>query len=309
MPGVNHPACQPAQWKNKMKKLSTLLAAGILALVGSTIPVLAEGPKIETQKLGENIYAISALHYTSLAVIGDKGVLITDTANPYRASLLAKEISKLTDLPVTKIVMTHEHYDHVGGTEVFAKADVIAHENFEMFMDQDPLGLLPDQIDVTFEEKLTLKVGETKVELSHFGPADGTAVAVVHLPKEGIVVTSDMYLENALTPGWALTDSNLLGSRQILNELASWDLNHAINTHSNNTDPALLKASAQFYNDLYDAVFPEMQRLAKEDPRQLIKRVLQMRQEVSLPAYEQWENYKDLPDYVLKMGFAIIHGG
>ena len=221
-----------------------ILAAFMIAIASLTTTVFAASPEVKTQKLADNVYAMSALHYTSLVVLGTEGVLITDTANPFRASLLKKEIAKLTNLPVSKIVMTHEHYDHVGGTEVFPNAEIVVQENFEMFRSVDPLKMLPKKFDVTFKKSMSIDMGTTTVNLLHFGPADGIAIAVVHLPNEGIVVTSDMYAEKSLTRGIFLTDTNVLGNREILNELAGWDLKYSISTHSENTDVVHLKEAA-----------------------------------------------------------------
>lgn len=283
--------------------LSTLTAVGI---AGSA---LAAGPEVTTTKLADNVYSMDALHYNSLVVIGDDGVLITDPANPFRAGLLKEEIARLTDLPVSKIVMTHEHYDHVGGTNVFPMAEVVAQENFDVFMDKDPLGMLPEKLDVTFDDAMSIDMGTTTVDLHHFGPADGIAIAVVHLPEEGVVVTSDMYAPKALTRGLFLTDSNVLGNRQILNELATWDLNYAITTHSGEMGVEHLIEGAEFHNDLYDAVYPTIEKVYQENPAGLVNVVIELGETVELPKYEGWANYQDLGEHVRKMGFAITHGG
>lgn len=292
-----------------MKHLLTTSITTAAILGGMALNAQAAGPEITTQKLDENIYAMSFGYYTSLVVIGEDGVLLVDPANPYRASLLREEIAGLTDLPVTHLVMTHEHFDHIGGSEVFPQADIVAHENISMFFDQDPLGLTPGHVDVTYEDRMSIDMGTTTVDLMHIGPADGVAVSVIHLPQERIAVTADMYVDGGLTPGWALTDSNLLGSREILNTLAGWDLNHTVNIHSELTDPGLLVAAAGFYNDLYDAVYPVVDEVNRENPAGSVPAVLELSQALKLPAYESWVNYADLPDYVVKMGFAIIHGG
>jgi len=88
----------------------------VIAATELTNAALAAISRVTTQRLADNVYSMDVLHYNSLVVIGEDGVLITDPANPFRAGLLQAETAKLTNLPVSKIVMTHEHYDHVGGT-------------------------------------------------------------------------------------------------------------------------------------------------------------------------------------------------
>ncbi|PSW16940.1 Zn-dependent hydrolase [Photobacterium sanctipauli] len=261
------------------------------------------------QELAENVYAVSLFNYTSLVVVGEEDVLISDTANSYRAKVLKSEIAKITDNPVKKIVLTHEHFDHVGGTKIFPDAEVIAHSNILEYEELDPLGMLPEVIHKTFEKSLTIEMGTTSVELHHFGAADGLAVAVIYLPKEKVAVSADMYVDEGLNPGVFLTDTNMLGSRALLTKLANWDLNYAINVHSKRLDLVPLVATQKFYDDLYDLVLPEIKAQLRADPSRLVPRILEMSETLKMPKYESWQNYQDLPVYIRKMSFAIIHGG
>lgn len=270
-------------------------------------PGLAKGIKVQT--LADHVYAISLMNYTSLVVVGDKDVLITDTANPYRATLLRQQIAKLTNKPVKKIVLSHEHFDHVGGTHIFPEAEIIAQRNIREYDAVDPLDMVPDVIHQTFESKMTIDMGHTQVELLHMGIADGAAVAIVYLPKEKIALSADMYVDEGFGPGVYLTDTNLLGNRLILNKLASWELKYAINVHSERTDLEPLQKTAGFLNDLYSTLLPKIKTMMEENPSQLVSNILEMSQTLDMPAYKHWANYKDLPIYIRKMSFAMIHGG
>ena len=212
----------------------------------SIAPAMAQ--KANVDKLDENVYAINLLGYTSLVVIGDEDVLITDTANTYRANFLKETIAELTDKPVTKIVLSHEHFDHTGGSQVFDGAEVIAQQNALAVINLDPLDSFPDRIDVVFKERLTFDLGTTTVELRHLGAADGVAATIVYLPNEKIALTADTYSQARLTPAAFLTDTNQLGVRKILNELVSLNLKHAVTAHSTSTDPAAVIENAEYFN-------------------------------------------------------------
>ncbi|WP_261844830.1 MBL fold metallo-hydrolase [Aliamphritea ceti] len=280
----------------------------VLSLFIGTQSAQATGDTKTTQ-LATNIYTIDLLHYTSLVVIGEEEVLITDTANPYRANLLKQEIQSLTEKPVGKIVLSHEHFDHTGGTAVFPDAEIIAHENIHDYEELDPLDMVPDTIHQTFSTHMTIDMGTTQVELQHMGIADGAAVAIVHLPAENIVLSADMYVDEGLGRGVYLTDTNLLGVRKTLKTLISWQPKHAINVHSSSTDLAPLVATAKFLDDLYDLVLPEIKNTLATNPSQLVPRIIEMSENLKMPAYKDWPNYQDLPVYIRKMSFAIIHGG
>lgn len=247
--------------------------------------------------------------YTSLVVIGDDEVLITDTANPYRANILKQEIAKLTTKPVGYIVLTHEHFDHTGGTNVFQDAQIVVQKNALQFMTLDPLDLFPDEVHMTFDRDLMIDMGTTKVSLLHMGIADGIANTLISLPKEKIVLTADLYVDKGLSKGAFLTDTNLLGNRKILNQIADWDLNYSLTTHAATTDPAVMRAVTQFYNDLYDQVMSEIIKTLRTNPAMLVPNVMAFSDNLTMPAYQTWNNYQDLDDFALKMAFAIIHGG
>jgi len=63
-----------------MKHLLTTSITTAAILSGMALSAQAAGPEITTQKLDENIYAMSFGYYTSLVVIGDDGVLLVDPA-------------------------------------------------------------------------------------------------------------------------------------------------------------------------------------------------------------------------------------
>jgi uncharacterized sulfatase len=67
-------------------------------------------------------------------LVGDDGVVIVDTTESTRAAenILAR-FRELTDKPVTTIVLTHSHRDHISGVSVFAEGgspEIIASHRF-----------------------------------------------------------------------------------------------------------------------------------------------------------------------------------
>ncbi len=261
------------------------------------------------QKLSENVYSIFLFHYQSLVVIGEQGVLITDPANAGRAALLKSEVAKLTSLPVTKIVLSHEHYDHVGGTEVFANAEIYAHSAAKTVFRLDVTGQAPKKVHHYVGDETTLIVGKTAVKLLHYGAADGVGMVAVHLPKEGVVYSADLYEVGSITQGAFIADTNHLGSRNLLNALVSFKPKYAITTHSEDLDPKSLQLAADFYNDLFNAVAPALQKAMKENFGATMAVVNTLPKEVKLPKYKDFGNYKDLPAHVERMVYSIFHGG
>lgn len=268
-------------------------------------------------ELADGVYHYFGFFASTLVVISDDEVLITDPAIGFRGQSIMEEIAKLTDTPVTTIVLSHEHYDHIGGTDIFEDAKVICHRNclpvFELFKQGEVPGYgpIPD-VDETFDTFKEIRVGDKVVELHYLGPGDGDATTVIYMPNERIVVTSDMYEPRALTHENWVDDKNFAGVRHILNTISGWDIEHAVNAHSTGTDPVDLMENVEYYNDLYDAV-----RVAVDDA---IAQAGGARfgayglfdtlpQTLTLDKYKDWVNYDNaLPKHIERMLVAIYHG-
>ena len=284
--------------------LKCLLLVSMLTLVS---PSYAQDANV--QKITNNVYSIFLHYYHSLVVIGDKGVLITDPANTARAGILQAEIAKMTKLPVSHIVLSHEHYDHVGGTEVFPDAEIYAQRCTQSVFQLDELGLVPTKVHHPFDTKATISMGGTEVELHHYGAGDGVGTVIVHLPKEKVVYSADIYEVGAITDGKWLDDSNYVGSRLILNKLVALKPKHAITAHSLSLDPDHLNLGADFYNDLYDAVAPQVRAAVKQGFPAVMKAYEELPKKVKLPKYKELKNYDHLPAHVKRMVLSLFHGG
>lgn len=277
-----------------------------------TPPPTTQLPAPTMTQLADGVYHYFGFFTSSLVVIGDNGVLITDPSNNGRAQSLQAEIAKITDAPVTQIVLSHEHYDHAGGTGVFPNAEVICHRNCQPHFALDTLGDVPDQVDRTFDQRLDLTVGGKTVQLHYLGPGDGDATTIVYMPAERIVATADLYEPRALTHKNWVHDKHFAGVRSILNTISQWDITHAVNAHSTGTNPVDLMENVAYYNDLYNAVKTPVDQAIMQAGGQAFGAYGlydTLPQTLELPQYQDWTNYDtSFPSHVERMLLAIYHG-
>ncbi len=297
-----HPKFAPRKFLEPYLAIVLLVSLSI-----SANPSYAQDANV--QKISANVYSIFLHYYHSLVVIGDKGVLITDPANAVRAGILKTEIAKLTKLPVSHIVLSHEHYDHVGGTEVFSDAEIYAQRSTQSVFQLDELGLAPGKVHHPFDTTATISMGGNEVELHHYGAGDGVGTVIVHLPKEEVVYSADLYEVGSITDGKWLDDSNYVGSRLILNKLVELSPNYAITAHSLSLEPKHLQRGADFYNDLYEAVAPQVRTAVKQGFPAVMKAYEELPKTVKLDKYKDLKNYDHLPAHVKRMVLSIFHGG
>ena len=311
------------EWRSVFVLLAVLLVALMgLLLVACPAPSeqdaqaeseaegIPELPPPTMTMVEEGVYHYFGFFTSSLVIIGDDGVLITDPSNAPRAQSLIEEIGKVTDLPVTTIVLSHEHFDHVGGTELFPDATIVCHINCEPHFELDVLGLAPPQVDEEFADRKEILVGDTLVELHYLGAGDGDAMTIIYLPREELLLLTDLYEPNELTYKQWVDDKHFTGVRHILNTVSKWDVRHALTAHSPLNSPEGLVSATAYYNDLYDEVKAVVDdTIAQAGFFAVFGLFETLPQTLELPKYQDWENYESsFPHHVERMLLSIFHG-
>src|SRR5262245_164767 len=91
-----------------------------------SVPQEARGPAIEAAKgyrleeLGKGLYMITDNVYQSMFMVYETGVVVVD-APPSYAAHIVEGIREVTDKPITHLIYSHSHTDHVGGTNALGK--------------------------------------------------------------------------------------------------------------------------------------------------------------------------------------------
>src|SRR3954452_25377186 len=119
--------------------LGTLIVAGALSITVAAFqqPSQSAEKTIDVDKVKDNLYVLKGGGGNTAVFITDKGVVVVDTKNPGWGQPILDKIKTLTDKPVTTIINTHTHGDHVSGNVEFpATVDVITQENTKKYMEQ-----------------------------------------------------------------------------------------------------------------------------------------------------------------------------
>src|SRR5881275_722696 len=111
--------------------LGVLIGVGALSLAATGYQAQPEGPKVvEVEKLKDNLFMLKGGGGNTAVFVGTDGVVVVDTKNPGWGTPILEKIKELTPKPVTTIINTHTHGDHVSGNVEFpATVDVIVQEN------------------------------------------------------------------------------------------------------------------------------------------------------------------------------------
>lgn len=164
-----------------------LILLAVIVLTGATtVFLLSQRPEdMSIQKVRDNLFVISGGGGNTAVFIRPDGVVLIDSKIAGGGQRLLDLVRSVTDKPITHIVNTHHHFDHVGNNGSFpAVVEVVAHENAAARM--PPMKEFADPAkkhglaDRTFTDRMTLFSGPEAIDLYYFGPAhtDGDAFVV-----------------------------------------------------------------------------------------------------------------------------------
>ena len=165
----------------------------------------AEAHVIETEEVRDNLFVLRGGGGNTAAYIGPSGVTLVDTKVPGWGEALLESVGALTDLPVTTLINTHSHFDHVGGNpELPADIQIVAHENSASNMlEMRPVtGFGPQNMTFegsrgmptdTFTDTFTLGRGDARIELYYFGRAHTNGDVWVVFPALSVMHGGDAF--------------------------------------------------------------------------------------------------------------------
>jgi glyoxylase-like metal-dependent hydrolase (beta-lactamase superfamily II) len=122
-------------------------------------------------------------------------VILADTKNPGWGKALLDKIRTVTDQPVTTVINTHSHADHVGGNiDMPPSAEIVMHERTRAnVLQMDAFKGGKGVATRTFKDRLTIGSGQDRVELYYFGPGQTGGDTWIVFPAGGVVVMGDIF--------------------------------------------------------------------------------------------------------------------
>ncbi|HDN3282120.1 TPA: MBL fold metallo-hydrolase [Escherichia coli] len=211
------------------------------------------------QKIGERTYYVQRYFYSTTFYVGDKGVLLFD-APEGRGKYLLQAIRDVTPLPVTALVYSHYHVDHIGDSPFWndeAKKEgvnlrIIASKATAEKM-QFMNSRLPVATQVLSKKDDQFKFEKQTIELHRFVKAGHTDDHSVWLLKQEKVAHSPDLLNPDQLPmmGFAVSDT-LVYHDSNLRQVEMLDWKYFIGGHGNIGSHNDFKFQRQFLNDLRD---------------------------------------------------------
>jgi glyoxylase-like metal-dependent hydrolase (beta-lactamase superfamily II) len=207
----------------RVQVLGVLIAVGALSLTVTAYQQPAAGGgqptrTVEVEKLKDNFYVLRGGGGNTSVLVMANGVAVVDTKNPGWGQPVIDKIKELTPKPITLIVNTHTHGDHVSGNvEYPTTAEIVVQEQTAALMKQmNPVAGLPappkptpniftenkgrGMPKRTFKDHLTIGKGPDQIDLHFFGCGHTGGDAWVLFPALRIAAAGDDFAWNNQLP-------------------------------------------------------------------------------------------------------------
>jgi glyoxylase-like metal-dependent hydrolase (beta-lactamase superfamily II) len=229
------------------------------------IPESAKGPTIPgkgylVKEIRDNLYWLTDGSYNTMFLVTDKGVVAID-APPSIGQNYLRAIAEVTDKPVTYVIYSHAHIDHIGAAGMFPRnATYIAQEatSSELRRAMDlarNTSAIPPVPTVTFANNYTLQIGNQTLDLDYYGDNHMPGNLFIYAPNQKTLMLVDVVF-----PGWvpfvylALSTDVAGFVKSIDMALNNYDFDTFVGGHLTRLGtPDDVKTQKEFVNDLEKA--------------------------------------------------------
>jgi glyoxylase-like metal-dependent hydrolase (beta-lactamase superfamily II) len=244
--------------------LGTVILAGGLAIAAAAQQAPAPAPSaaaLEVNKLKDNLFVLSGGGGNTSVFVQANGVTVVDTKNPGWGQPVLTKIRELTNKPVTMIINTHTHGDHVSGNVDFpATVDIVVQEKTAARMKSMPIFTKSGGVGLpkrTFGNTMTLGNGNDRIDLHYFGRGHTDGDAWVLFPALRVMAAGDIFSGKNIPfldynnggSGVEIPDSLMKAYTATVKSVDS-----IVTGHSTVMTPADLREYADFNRDFLNAI-------------------------------------------------------
>jgi len=210
------------------------------------IPDSARGPAIDPDKgyfveeIKDGLYWVTEGTYQVMFLTTGEGVIVVD-APPSIGENILNAIKEVTDEPITHVIYSHSHADHIAAASMYPKNAVyIAHEetaanlarsddpyDFGVFLGGSPV----PEPTITFSDTYTLEVGSQTLELEYKGVNHNPGNIFIYAPEQEVLMFIDI-----IFPGWSpfkdlAVTSDVTGFVDAHDDVLSYDFDTLVSGH------------------------------------------------------------------------------
>jgi glyoxylase-like metal-dependent hydrolase (beta-lactamase superfamily II) len=167
----------------------TSIARPVSELV--SVPEIPKDKGYFVTEIRDGLYWLTDGAYGTIFLVYAEGVIAIDPL-PTLGQRYLKAISEVTDKPVTHVIYSHEHSDHIGAADLFPRnAIFIAHRETGAILARrkDPRRPVPT---VTFDKSYSLRAGEQTLVLRYTGINHELGNIFIYAPRQKVLMLVDV---------------------------------------------------------------------------------------------------------------------
>lgn len=238
------------------------------------------------ERVADDIYVFTSDLYIKVmagVIFTSQGVVVIDTLLfPQETSELVDLVRRKAENEVCYVINTHSHSDHLYGAYLFGGAEVISHElcrqalqkHGEEYLDESK-DRIPELAEVqlrlpsvTFNEELTLRLGNKTLRLMHT-PGTTPDSIVVYVKEDKVLFAGDTVM-----PVPYIVDGDRLELRESLRAISKLILDNIVQGHGGvllrGEVKATLKSSIAYLDTIYEKV---QEKIEAGAPRDELRRI------------------------------------
>ncbi|MFP3873101.1 MAG: MBL fold metallo-hydrolase [Thiohalophilus sp.] len=241
----------------------------------------AEGiPEPAVEKINDRVYALlgpigfpskenHGYMVNSAVLIGDQGVVLVDTGFSDEIGRHLKEtIAGITDKPVTHIINTHHHGDHILGNSAFPEAEIISSKQCRELVEKEGhnwIGILknmtgkehpdtrPIPAQTVYPQESRTDVTLQGISMEFWVPAGSHTPGdmMVYLPQEKLLISGDILVQKMIP---SFVDAHVGSWIDTLAKIENRDIETVIPGHGPLMSRGDVKAMHRRMADLYAGI-------------------------------------------------------
>jgi glyoxylase-like metal-dependent hydrolase (beta-lactamase superfamily II) len=150
----------------------------------------------ELLEIKPSVYVVSAGGSNSMFLVTQEGVVVVD-APPGIGDKIFAAVSNVTDKPITHLIYSHAHKDHIGAANLFENVTIIAHNETAKILNErnDTDRPVPN---MNFNKEMNLTIGNQSLHLIYPGPYHQLGNIFVYLPEHKVLMAVDNVVPGGL---------------------------------------------------------------------------------------------------------------
>lgn len=263
-------------------KSSILLILFLLVLFNISTPVQAQNYQIDS--IRSNVYRFTAGNYRSVFMVTDAGILVTDPISKEASTWLKQELARRFDKPISFVVYSHNHPDHVYGGEVFEQEGVqfVSHQLArEDLVHTKAQTRIPNLV---FKDEMVLYLDDSQVRLRYHGRNNGRGSISMLFEPAGVLHVVDWIVLGRM-PYKDLQGYDIQGMIDSTREVLNMDFDVFVGGHAQTGKKEDVEKYLGYLEALYNSVRDGI-RAGKDLPT--LQKEIRLDAYRNLSMYEEW---------------------